>query len=96
LAFIVLQIVVAGVILPAALSPAWYQTLSSILPLSSAIKGMQVLVTGGDLAAAAGAAVFLSIIAAIGWALTLVAISRRQALKSTALGRRIVRVWLRD
>ncbi|RFA10110.1 hypothetical protein B7R54_13480 [Subtercola boreus] len=85
LAFLVLQVVAAGVLLPVALSPAWFQTLSTILPLSAAVRGMQGLLTGAGAdggAAVGGVIVTLVVVAAVGVAFTLVAISRRRSVTS--------------
>ncbi|QWT24504.1 YhgE/Pip family protein [Subtercola sp. PAMC28395] len=80
LSFLALQVVAAGVLVPAAFSPSWFDALSGILPLSVAVTGLQALVTGGDVGGAISALVILAVIGAIGIALTLVAISRRRTV----------------
>ncbi|MDF2442772.1 MAG: putative rane protein [Subtercola sp.] len=85
LAFLVLQVAAAGVLVPAALSPGWFQTLSSILPLSAAVRGMQGLLTGAGSdggAGIGGVVVTLVVVTGLGVALTLVAISRRRSVTS--------------
>ncbi|RFA07364.1 hypothetical protein B7R21_14205 [Subtercola boreus] len=85
LAFLVLQVAAAGVLVPAALSPGWFQTLSSILPLSAAVRGMQGLLTGAGSdggAAIGGVVVTLVVVTGLGLAFTLVAISRRRSVTS--------------
>lgn len=80
LSFVVLQVAAAGVLVPAAFNPSWYDTLSGILPLSVAVTGLQALVTGGDVGGAISAFVVLGVIGALGVVLTLIAISRRRTI----------------
>ncbi|RFA19466.1 YhgE/Pip family protein [Subtercola boreus] len=96
LAFLVLQVAVAGVLVPAALSPSWFQTVSSFLPLSAAVRGMQGLLTGAGAdggAAIGGVIAVLVVIALIGVTFTVVAISRRRSVTSLSSGPPLARVW---
>jgi putative membrane protein len=79
LAFISLQVVAAGVLVPAAFSPDWFGAVSSVLPLSSAVQGMQALLMGQNLQAAIGTIVMLIAAAAVGVALTGIAVSRARS-----------------
>ncbi|PPF89003.1 hypothetical protein C5B96_01935 [Subtercola sp. Z020] len=84
LTFLVLQVAAAGVLVPAALSPDWFQTVSSFLPVSAGVRGMQALLTGSGSAGAlvGGAVIVLLVVAGLGIAFTLIAISRRRSVTS--------------
>jgi putative membrane protein len=84
LAFISLQVVAAGVLVPAAFSPSWFGAISSVLPLSAAVQGMQTLLMDQDAGAAIGATVMLLAAAAVGVALTGIAVSRARRLGTSA------------
>jgi putative membrane protein len=84
LAFISLQVVAAGVLVPAAFSPSWFGAISSVLPLSAAVQGMQTLLMDQDAGAAIGATVMLLATAAVGVALTGIAVSRARKLGTSA------------
>jgi len=84
LAFISLQVVAAGVLVPAAFSPSWFGAISSVLPLSAAVQGMQTLLMDQDAGAAIGATVMLLATAAVGVALTGIAVSRARRLGTSA------------
>ena len=84
LAFISLQVVAAGVLVPAAFSPSWFAAISSVLPLSAAVQGMQTLLMDQDAGAAIGATVMLLATAAVGVALTGIAVSRARRLGTSA------------
>ncbi|WP_308467019.1 YhgE/Pip family protein [Rathayibacter soli] len=76
LAFISLQVVAAGVLVPAAFSPSWLSAVSGVMPLTAAVQGMQALLMGQNVQAAIGTIVMLIAAAAIGVALTGIAVSR--------------------
>jgi putative membrane protein len=79
LGLVVVQIAAAAVIIPNGLSSPLYTGLSSLLPLSHAITGMQALIGGGSLALVAQEALVLLVFAAIGLALSLIAVTRRRS-----------------
>ncbi|SDY73847.1 YhgE/Pip domain-containing protein [Herbiconiux ginsengi] len=79
LALVVVQIAAAAVIVPNGLSSPLYTGLSSLLPLSHAITGMQALIGGGSVALAAQEAALLVVFALIGLALTLIAVTRARS-----------------
>ncbi|GAA2225974.1 YhgE/Pip family protein [Herbiconiux moechotypicola] len=84
LAFVVVQVAAAAVILPSGLSAPFYTGLADVLPLSHAVTGMQALISGGSLAVAVQSSVVLLVFAAIGLVLTLVAATRARS-RSTVL-----------
>ncbi|MGD8168764.1 YhgE/Pip family protein [Herbiconiux sp. P16] len=79
LGLVVVQIAAAAVIIPNGLSSPLYTGLSSLLPLSHAITGMQALIGGGSLAVVAQEALVLLVFAAIGLSLSLIAVTRRRS-----------------
>lgn len=79
LALLAVQVVAAAVIIPAGLSSPFYTGLASVLPLSTAITGMQALLGGGSPATALQAALTLAVFGLVGLALALVAASRRRS-----------------
>ncbi len=76
LALIVVQVAAAAVIIPSGLSSPLYTGLSTVLPLSHAITGMQALIGGGSLAVVAQETLVLLVFAAIGFALSIIAAVR--------------------
>jgi putative membrane protein len=79
LGLVVVQIAAAAVIIPNGLSSPLYTGLSTLLPLSHAITGMQALIGGGSLAVVGQEALVLLVFAAIGLALSLIAVARRRS-----------------
>ncbi|MDO9398360.1 MAG: YhgE/Pip family protein [Herbiconiux sp.] len=79
LALVVVQLAAAAVIVPNGLSSPFYTGLSSVLPLTHAIQGMQALIGGGSLEVVGQAAAVLVVFGLIGFVLSLVAVSRRRS-----------------
>lgn len=79
LALVVVQVVAAAVVIPAGLSSPAYTGLASVLPLSHAITGMQLLASGGSLLSVLQEAIVLLVFALIGLALALVAATRARS-----------------
>ncbi|MCS5735422.1 YhgE/Pip family protein [Herbiconiux daphne] len=81
LALVLVQVAAAAVIIPNGLSSPFYTGLSTLLPLSHAITGMQALIGGGSAAASVAGqeALVLLVFAAIGLALSLIAVTRRRS-----------------
>ncbi|WP_382308887.1 YhgE/Pip domain-containing protein [Herbiconiux sp. UC225_62] len=85
LGLVVVQIAAAAVIIPNGLSSPLYTGLSSLLPLSHAITGMQALIGGGPLAVVGQEALVLLVFAGIGLALSLIAVTRRRSRSQVQL-----------
>ncbi|WP_378148710.1 YhgE/Pip family protein [Cnuibacter sp. UC19_7] len=79
LALVVVQVVAAAVVIPAGLSSPAYTGLATVLPLSHAITGMQLLATGGSLTSVLQEALVLLVFALIGLALAIVAATRARS-----------------
>jgi putative membrane protein len=79
LGLVVVQIAAAAVIIPNGLSSPLYTGLSTLLPLSHAITGMQALIGGGSLAVVGQEALVLLVFAGIGLALSLIAVTRQRS-----------------
>ena len=79
IALVVVQVVAAAVVIPSGLSSPAYTALASVLPLSHAISGMQLLVTGGSLLGVLGDAVALAVFALLGFVLAIVAAARARS-----------------
>lgn len=76
LALIVVQVAAAAVIIPNGLSSPLYTGLSTVLPLSHAITGMQALIGGGSVTVVLQETLVLLLFAAIGFVLSIIAASR--------------------
>ena len=85
LAFVSLQVVAAGVLVPAAFSPDWLGAVSSVLPLSAATQAMQGLVVGQNAQTAIGTTVMLLLTAAVGIGLTVLAGSRARRIHAAGV-----------
>jgi putative membrane protein len=79
LGLVVVQIAAAAVIIPNGLSSPLYTGLSTLLPLSHAITGMQALIGSGSLVLVLQEALVLLVFAAIGLVLSLIAVARRRS-----------------
>jgi putative membrane protein len=79
LALVVVQVAAAAVIIPNGLSSPFYTGLSTVLPLSHAITGMQTLITGGSPEVVGQAVAVLVVFGLIGLVLSLVAASRQRS-----------------
>lgn len=85
LALLALQILAAGVVLPALFVPDWVLTLGSVLPLSQAISGAQEVITGGSLANVTASILWLIVTGVLGLVLTLFAVARGRRISSSRL-----------
>jgi len=86
LALVVVQVVAAAVIVPSGLSAPFYSGLAGLLPLSHAITGMHALLGGGSPAVAGQEALVLVVVAAIGLALSLIAVTRARGRNAVPAG----------
>lgn len=66
IALLGLQVIAAGVILPAHYLPDWVQSIGAVLPLSQAISASQILITGGTFTVGVMSVFWLVLTAIIG------------------------------
>lgn len=76
IALMSVQILAAGVILPAAFVPDWVTSLGRIMPLSESIIAMQEVITGGQRHHVTAAIAWILVSAVVGVVLSLIAVAR--------------------